>query len=215
MTAGVEHASGAQGADSLTHAQATIERLAPPVFNLDLRALAQLLVDAVESGAAVSFLAPLAVDEAEAWWRRTLTAEHSRAMVLVARLNGAIVGTVQLHPAWSPNQPHRAEIAKLLVHSSARGQGLGARLMRAVETEARGAGLRLLTLDAKRGAVAGELYRSLGWTMAGEIPRFALDTDGRTCHDAVIYCKELANADPVPPLPDSSSRLEPGNSRPR
>ena len=165
-------------------------RLPPPTR--DLRELAELLVDAVDSGAAVSFLAPLAVDEAERWWRETLRSAHERALVLVARDASGIVGTVQMHPAWAPNQPHRAEIAKLMVHRRARGSGLGRQLMAAIEHAARRAGVGLLTLDAKRGAVAEQLYRNMGWTEAGTIPRFAFDCDGRTRHDTVIFYKELA-----------------------
>src|SRR5881409_2392543 len=128
-----------------------IERLIRPVGDSDLRALAQLLVDAVESGAAVSFLAPLTLERAEDWWRRTLSASHSHAIYLVARDGEGVVGTVQLHPAWAPNQPHRAEIVKLLVHRRSRRTGLGIRLMRTIEDEARSAGFSLLTLDTKRG----------------------------------------------------------------
>lgn len=167
-----------------------IERLSPPVGDADLRALAQLLVDAVHSGAAVSFLAPLTMERAEAWWRATIAASHS-AILLVARDGAEIVGTVQLHPAWAPNQPHRAEIAKLLVHRHLRRMGLGTRLMRAVEDAARGAGFTLLTLDAKRGEAAEHVYRRLGWTDAGTIPRYAFDPDGTTPHDVVIFYKHL------------------------
>jgi acetyltransferase len=84
-----------------------IERLRPPASDADLRDLAHILVDAVESGAAVSFLAPLTLELAEEWWRRTICASHSDAIFLVARDAEGIVGTVQLHPAWAPNQPHR------------------------------------------------------------------------------------------------------------
>lgn len=171
-----------------------IERLTPPGAEPDLRSLAALLVDAVESGAAVSFLAPLTLDRAESWWRQTLAAAHERAIFLVARDAGRIIGAVQLHPAWAPNQPDRAEVAKLLVHREARRTGLGTRLMLAIEHAARDAGFRLLTLDAKRGAAADHLYRRLGWTHAGTIPRFALDPDGATPHDAVILYKELGQA---------------------
>src|SRR5258708_23303150 len=94
----------------------TIERLIVPVSDADLRALSRLLVDAVESGSAVSFLAPLTLERAEDWWRKTISAAHSRAIFLVARDIRGIVGTVQIHPAWAPDQPHRAEVAKLLVH---------------------------------------------------------------------------------------------------
>ncbi|MGE0826278.1 MAG: N-acetyltransferase family protein [Candidatus Binatia bacterium] len=171
-----------------------IERLIPPVSDVDFRALAQLLVDAVESGAAVSFLAPLTLEHAEDWWRRTISTSNSAAIFLVARDTEGIVGTVQLHPAWAPNQPHRAEIAKLLVHRRSRRAGLGTRLMLAIEDEAERAGLRLLTLDAKQGGAAEHLYRRLGWTHAGTIPGFAFDPDGTTPHDAVIFYKNLHRA---------------------
>ena len=167
-----------------------IERLIPPVGDSDIRALARLLVDAVESGAAVSFLAPLTLERAEEWWRRTISAAHSEAIFLVARDVDGIVGTVQLHPAWEPNQPHRAEIAKLLVHRRSRRTGLGARLMQGIEDAARSAGFTLLTLDTKRGDAAEHLYRQIGWTPAGTIPGYALDPDG-TPHDAVFFFKSL------------------------
>ena len=160
----------------------------------DLRALARLLVDAVDSGAAVSFLAPLTLERAEDWWRQTLPAAHARAIFLVAREDGEIVGSVQLHPAWAPNQPHRGEIAKLLVRRGSRRTGLGTRLMRAIEDAARRDGFTLLTLDAKRGGAAEHLYRRLGWIHAGTIPAYALDTDGVTPHDAVIFYKQLTSA---------------------
>jgi GNAT superfamily N-acetyltransferase len=170
-----------------------IERLTLPASEPDRSALAALLSDAVESGAAVSFLAPFPVDQAEEWWRKTLAAADPRAIFLVAREEGEIVGTVQLHPAWAPNQPHRAEIAKLLVHRRSRRAGLGARLMRAIEEGARQAGFRLLTLDAKRGGAAERLYRRLGWTCAGTIPGYALDSDG-TPHDAVLFYRNLTRS---------------------
>jgi GNAT superfamily N-acetyltransferase len=169
----------------------TIERLTPPVSAADLRGLAQLLVDAVESGAAVSFLAPLTLEHAERWWRATIEGSHSRAIVLVARDGEGIAGSVQLHPAWAPNQPHRAEIAKLLVHRRSRRMGLATALMRSIEEAARRAGFGLLTLDAKRGDAADRLYREMGWTPAGTIPRYALDPDGVTPHDAVVFYKAL------------------------
>lgn len=168
-----------------------IERLVPPGREEDVRALAGLLVDAVASGAAVSFLAPLGLDRAEAWWRQTLSAPLPRAVFLVARDATGIAGTVQLQPAWAPNQPHRAEVVKLMVHRRCRRQGLGRRLMESIESAAGDEGFTLLTLDAKRGEAAEALYRRLGWIAAGMIPRFAFDSDG-TPHDAVIFYKELA-----------------------
>ena len=138
----------------------------------------------------MSFLAPLSLERAEDWWRRTISASHPGAIVLVARDADGITGTVQLHPAWAPNQPHRAEIAKLLVHRRSRRTGLGTRLMQAIEEAARRAGFSLLTLDAKKGEAAEHLYRHGGWTPAGTIPGYALDPDG-TPHDAVIFYKRL------------------------
>jgi GNAT superfamily N-acetyltransferase len=114
----------------------------------------------------------------------------------VARDSSGIVGTVQLHPAWAPNQPHRADVAKLMVHRRARGAGLGQRLMQAVQDAARQSGFRLLTLDVKRGAAAEKLYQHLGWIHVGTIPAFALDTDGRTPHDDAIYYLDLHAALP-------------------
>ena len=167
-----------------------IERLATPVSEADLRSLALLLVDAVESGAAVSFLT---VTEAQAldWWRKQFGAPASGSIVLVARDDQGIVGSVQLHPSWAPNQPHRADVAKLIVHRRARRRGLGAEMMAAVEREAANAGYRLLVLDSKRGDAGERLYRRLGWNVVGTIPRYALDTDGRTPHDTVLFYKEL------------------------
>ena len=172
-----------------------IERLVPPVRDEDIRRLADLLVDAVDSGAAVSFLATLTREAAESWWRGTLETADARAIVLVARDDDGIAGTVQLHPAWAPNQPHRGEISKLLVHRRRRNAGLGTQLMACIEDEARCGGFTLLTLDAKRGAEAERLYRRAGWTHAGTIPRFALDPDGMTPHDAVIFYKEIGRSE--------------------
>ena len=172
-----------------------IERLILPVSDADLRALALLLMDAVASGAAVSFLAPLTLERAGEWWRTIVSASHSRAIFLVARDDAGIVGTVQLQPAWAPNQPHRGEIAKLLVHRRCRRMGLGLQLMQAIEDAARRSRFHLLTLDAKRGEAAEHLYRRMGWKLAGTIPRYALDPDGETAHDAVIFYKELNQAD--------------------
>jgi GNAT superfamily N-acetyltransferase len=168
----------------------TIERLQVPVSDADLRELAHLLVDAVESGAAVSFVAPFAREAAEEWWRTTIAAADPRAVFLVARDDEGIAGTVQLHPAWAPNQPHRAEIVKLLVHRRCRRAGIGTGLMHAIEDAARRNGFSLLTLDAKRGEAAEQLYRRMGWMHAGTIPRYAVDPDG-TPHDAVIFYKDL------------------------
>ena len=168
-----------------------ISPLSRPASDDDLRDLAALLVDAVEAGAAVSFLPPLTTADAIAWWQETLAGLAPRAVVLVARDADGIVATVQFQPAWARNQPHRAEVVKLLVHRRARRQGLGRALMVAIEAAARTAGFGLLTLDTKGGDPAEQLYRDLGWIAAGTIPGFAIDPDGVTPHDAVVFYKPL------------------------
>jgi ribosomal protein S18 acetylase RimI-like enzyme len=168
-----------------------IGRLDASASPADVNALAALLVDVVRAGFAVSFLDTLTHDEAVGFWKKMLT--DRRVVVLVARDGKEIVGTVQMHPAWAPNQPHRAEIVKLMVSEQARGQGLGVRLMDAIENEARDAGFTLLTLDAKAGGGAEALYRKLGWTAIGAIPRYAIDPDGATPHAAVFFYKELSS----------------------
>jgi len=165
-----------------------IEELARPAAESDIRALAALLVDAVASGASVGFLDTLTQEEAEAWWRKRLA--DDRAIVFVARDGDGIAGTVQLLPAPMPNQPHRADVAKLQVHRRARGQGLGRALMDAIEARARAAGFTLLTLDTKRGDAAEKLYEATGWTRVGVIPNYALDPDGAPC-DTVVFYKQL------------------------
>jgi len=156
-------------------------------------ALAELLVDAVDDGAAVSFMQPLSKDRAADWWRTWLPELPIRSAVLVAcTADGRIDGVVALAAAWAPNQPHRGDVMKLLVHRRARRSGLGVRLMQAVETEATTLGLSLLTLDARAGGGAEALYRRLGWIVVGYIPAFALDPDGKTHHDDVLFYKNLS-----------------------
>lgn len=170
-----------------------IEALPRPAREDDLHGLALLLLDAVDSGASVSFLAPLPLDVAKEWWRDTISNADARAIFLVARDQDGIAGTVQLHPAWAPNQRHRADIAKLLIHRHARRKGLGAMLMREIENRARSSGFTLLTLDTKRGDAAESLYRRAGWTEVGVIPGYAQDPDGTPC-DTVVFYKELSKA---------------------
>jgi GNAT superfamily N-acetyltransferase len=169
-----------------------IERLDASASPADVNALAALLVEVVRAGFAVSFLDTLTPDEAAAFWRKVLA--DPRVMIMAARDGtGEIVGTVQMHPAWAPNQPHRAEIVKLMVGERARGRGVGKQLMDAIESQARDAGFTLLTLDAKAGGGAEALYRKLGWTAIGEIPRYAIDPDGVTPHGAVFFYKDLSS----------------------
>ena len=167
-----------------------IEELSRPVAESDIVGLAAVLVDAVDGGASVSFVAPLSAEQAQHWWRDAIARADDRAVFVIARDETGIVGTVQLQPAWAPNQPHRAEITKLLVHRRARRRGLGQALMQAAEERARRAGFTLLTLDTKRGDDAERLYERSGWLRAGVIPGYALDPDGTPC-DTVIFYKSL------------------------
>jgi ribosomal protein S18 acetylase RimI-like enzyme len=116
--------------------------------------------------------------------------EQGRRLLLAAFLNGGLVGTVQVALALPPNQPHRAEIAKLLVHSSARRRGIAELLMQRAEAEARAEGKTLLVLDTVTGDSAERLYERLGWTRVGVIPGYALYPDGRPC-DTTVFWKAL------------------------
>jgi GNAT superfamily N-acetyltransferase len=170
----------------------TIERLTGAPSASDIRHLAELLLDAVDSGAGVSFLSDLTLDAAETWWRSLVASASPRAVILVAReRDGAIVGTVQLQPAWAPNQPHRADVAKLIVHRRVRGRGIARLLMDTLEHAAANAGFTLLLLDTCKGYDAERLYTATGWTRVGEVPRFALNPDGSYC-DTVFFYKQLA-----------------------
>lgn len=168
----------------------TIERIGREATDSDVRDLARLLVDAIDSGAGVSFLAGLTEAEAEAWWRSVLAAASPRAVILAARDADGIVGTVQLQPSWAPNQPHRADVAKLLVHRRARRRGIGRALMHALEQAAADGGFTLLLLDTCKGYDAERLYASTGWVRVGEVPGFALNPDGSRC-DTVFFYKQL------------------------
>ena len=152
--------------------------------------LAAVLVDAVSGGAGISFMSDLRFDEAVEWWRKTLSTSPSRAVVLVARDEQGIVGTVQLQPSWAPNQVHRADVAKLIVHRRARGRGIARTLMQELERHARDQRFTLLVLDTCKGSAAEKLYTSLGWVRVGEIPRYALNPDGTPC-DTVYFYKQL------------------------
>lgn len=155
-----------------------------------VRELAHLLVDAVGGGASISFMSDLTLDQAADWWTKTLTTSPSRAVILAARDEQGIVGTVQLQPAWPPNQPHRADVAKLIVHRRGRRRGIARALMQELERHAREQGFTLLLLDTCKDSAAERLYSSLGWIRVGEVPHFALNPDGSSC-DTVFFYKQL------------------------
>ncbi|HET9782565.1 MAG TPA: GNAT family N-acetyltransferase [Candidatus Dormibacteraeota bacterium] len=165
-----------------------IKRVGPDVSASDLDALTELLLDAVAGNASVGFPAGLSRDEARAFWIEVAQAVGAdRLILLAARIEGRIVGTVQLGFARFPNGRHRAEVAKLLVHSSVRRRGLATDLMNAAEEHARDAARTLLFLDTETGSAAEALYRKLGWTAAGVIPDFAYRPDGRLRPTTFFY----------------------------
>jgi GNAT superfamily N-acetyltransferase len=150
--------------------------------------LADVLIDCVEGGASVSFMHPLTRDRAVAFWRRVAedVAAGPRALLVAEDAQG-LCGTVQLMLDLPENQPHRADVAKTLVHRRARRQGVGAALMRAAEAPALECGRTLLVLDAVTGGDAARLYERLGWVRVGEIPGYALMPRGGLCSTTVFY----------------------------
>ena len=170
-----------------------IRQIEAPEAQTLVPALADILLDCVEGGASVSFMWPLTRAKAEAFWQGVATgvAGGDRVLFVAQTEAGEAVGTVQLTFAPQENQPHRGEIAKMLVHRRARGRGLGAALMRAAEAAARDHGRTLLVLDTEEHGAADRLYRRLGWIHLGTVPRFALMPDGAPCPAAFFY-RDLA-----------------------
>jgi GNAT superfamily N-acetyltransferase len=159
------------------------------ISDTQLTQLVALLIDCVEGGASVSFMHPLGEDEARAFWQRVADGVQrgERALLVAEDAAGTIVGTVQLVLDMPPNQPHRADVAKMLVHRRARRQGLGERLMRAVEATARECRRSLLVLDTVTGGDAERLYARLGWQRVGSIPGYALWPRGGLCATTYFY----------------------------
>ena len=165
----------------------TIRRL-HDVTDSDVDGLAAVLIDCVDGGASVSFMHPLTRDRALTFWRHVAAGVAAgRRALLVAEDERGICGTVQLVFADPENQPHRADLAKMLVHRRARRRGLGAALVRAAETTARECGKTLLVLDAVTDGDAARLYARLGWVRVGDIPRYALFPRGGFCSTTVFY----------------------------
>jgi ribosomal protein S18 acetylase RimI-like enzyme len=156
-------------------------------------ALAEIVADAVNGGAAISFMQPFSVADGRRFWREKVWPDvvAGRRILFVASLEGEIVGTVQMDIALPPNQPHRCEVAKMVVHSRVRRRGVGRQLMLALEAHARSLGKTLITLDTRTGDKAEGLYASLGFRAAGVVPNFAADPDGRALHGTTYMYKEL------------------------
>lgn len=168
----------------------TVEELPPDAARREIPALAEILSLCVAGGASVNFLQPFPPEAAAAWWEAKLAAPGPRR-VFVARVGGAIRGTVTLEPAAQPNQRHRADISKMLVHPAARRLGLGRALLRAAEDRARAEGRTLLTLDTEEGSPAQRLYEAAGYRLLGVVPGYAQRADGSGRAGAAFYWKDL------------------------
>jgi GNAT superfamily N-acetyltransferase len=158
------------------------------VDDRQIEALAGVLIDCVEGGASVSFMQPLSRDRAVAFWRQVAdgVSAGTRAL-LVAEDEHGLCGTVQLAFDLPENQPHRADLSKMLVHRRARRQGIGTALVRAAEATALECGRTLLVLDAVTDGDGARLYESLGWVRVGVIPNYALFPQGGFCATTVYY----------------------------
>ena len=158
-------------------------------------ALSEILIDCVEGGDSIGFMAPLAREKADAFWRGVAEGIAAGGRILLVaedRASGEIVGTVQVVLGQPENQPHRADVSKMLVHRRARRRGFGAALMRAAENAARAAGKTLLVLDTAS-SDAEHLYERSGWKRVGVVPGYARMPDGRPC-DTTIFYKPIVKA---------------------
>lgn len=156
--------------------------------NRELRGLSDVLIDCVEGGASVSFMHPMTRAKAETFWQGVAAslARGERIVIVAEDPHLGIVGTVQVILSQPENQPHRGDLAKMLVHRQAREQGVGAKLLTAAEQHALTAGKTLLVLDTASDA-AERLYIRQGWQRCGVIPDFALLPDGAFCATVIYY----------------------------
>ncbi|KAA9325556.1 GNAT family N-acetyltransferase [Hymenobacter busanensis] len=169
----------------------TLKALAGEDAPAYLPALSALLLDSLEHGAAVGFMLPLPASDARAYWQDVFAAVAAgRRVLLVAEADGQVAGSVQLALAEQNNGQHRAEVCKMLVHSSWRRRGIARQLLQALEDHARHHQRTTLVLDTRQGDAAEHLYQSVGYTRAGEIPDFARSSSGEL-HATVLYYKLL------------------------
>jgi ribosomal protein S18 acetylase RimI-like enzyme len=164
-----------------------------PTIERKLMVLSQILIECVADGAAISFMAPVSEDDAARFWLRDVRPEvvAGRRVVFGAERDGEIVGTVQLLTAMPPNQPHRCEIAKMIVRPGYRRLGIGRALMNRAIERARDLEKTLVTLDTRTGDIAEPLYASVGFEVAGVIPDFAFDPDGRALHATTYMFRRI------------------------
>jgi GNAT superfamily N-acetyltransferase len=172
--------------------QVTIRRVGANEAASCIEALADVLIDCVEGGASVSFMLPITRTTALAFWRDVAegVARGERVLLIAEDRDGGIVGTVQLITAQPENQPHRADVAKMLVHRKARRRGVAHALMSALDRIAHDENKSVLVLDTVTGGDAERLYQRAGWQRVGSVPNYALMPDGAFC-GTTFYCKQL------------------------
>lgn len=177
----------------MTNPTTSIVVLSPTDIETHLSDLTKVLRDSVLDGAAISFMATLTNEEAQDFWRDDVRSavETGRRLLFGAFVADRLVGTVQLVVGMPPNQPHRAEISKMVVHPESRRIGLGKALMMAALDAAERANKTLVTLDTRTGDVSEALYRSVGFEQAGVIPGFAYDPDGQARHATTYMYRHL------------------------
>lgn len=166
----------------------TIRRLEADEAETRIAELATIVLDCVAGGASVSFMADMTRGEALTFWSKVIDGVLSgQRILLVAESGGLLIGTVQVVASGVPNQPHRSDLSKMLVHRSARGKGVGAALLKAAEDASREAGWWLMVLDTVSGSDGDRLYQRGGWTPVGIIPNYALWPDSTLCPTTYFY----------------------------
>lgn len=167
----------------------TVRRIGANETTTYIEALADVLIDCVEGGASVSFMLPLSREKAVAFWRGVAdaVARHERVLLVAEDGEGQIVGTVQMIVSQPDNQPHRGDIAKMLVHRKARRRGIAQRLIAAIDDVAREEGKSVLVLDTVTGGDAERLYERAGWQRVGNVPKYALMPNGEFCGTTFFY----------------------------
>jgi len=175
--------------DTLQSDGISVRRLDAEAAAARVADLAEVLIDCVEGGASVSFMLPLSRDKALGFWRNVAAgvARRERVLLVAEDEDGRIVGTAQMITSLPDNQPHRADIAKMLVHRSARRRGVAQRLMAAIDEAARAEGKTVLVLDTVTGGAAERLYERAGWQRVGVVPNYALMPTGEFCGTTIFY----------------------------
>jgi GNAT superfamily N-acetyltransferase len=167
----------------------TVRRIGAAEVSACIEPLADVLIDCVEGGASVSFMLPLPREKALSFWRSVAegVVRGERVLLVAEDAEGRVVGTVQMIMSLPDNQPHRADIAKMLVHRSARRRGVAQRLMAAIDDAAREEGKSVLVLDTVTGGDAERLYERAGWQRVGSVPKYALMPNGAFCATTFFY----------------------------